>query len=183
MGTNKALLDFDGVTLVERLAHRLTAWFAQVVVVTNAPELYAFLGLPMASDRVPGLGPLGGLEAGLSLCRFDHGFFAACDMPFVDEDLVRYLVALAPGHDVVVPQVAGEFEPMHAVYGKSCLPAITRLLDDRRLKLLNVFDGARVRTVGEAEIRRFGDPSRLFFNCNTPADVELARGWVQSPNS
>lgn len=179
MGTNKALLPFEGTPLIERLARRLTAWFEQAVVVTNSPELYRFLGLEMASDRIPGLGPLGGLEAGLSLCRYDHAFFVACDMPFVDERFVRCLFSLAPDHDVVVPRVGGEFEPMHAVYGVSRLPFITRLLDQRRLKLLNVFDGARVRVVDDDEIRTFGDPERLFFNCNTPEDIERAKIWTR----
>lgn len=181
MGTNKALLDFHGQPLIARLADRFTRWFSQVVVVTNTPELYAFLGLPMVGDRIPGLGPLGGLEAGLTASRFPHVFFCACDMPFVDEAFVRYLVGLAPDSDVVVPQVEGEYEPMHAVYGRSCLPAVTDLLDRRRLKLLNLYDPPRtVRTVTEPEIRPFGDPARLFFNCNTPADLAQALAWTEA---
>lgn len=177
MGTNKALLDLGGTTLIERLTRRFTSWFEQVVVVTNAPELYTFLGLPMAGDRIPGLGPLGGLEAGLTASRYEHAFFAACDMPFVSEPFVRYLLTQAPGHDVVVPRIDGEYEPMHAVYARSLLPAIRNNLDTRRLKLLSIYEGARVRAVSEDEVRGFGDPARLFFNCNTPADLEQARAW------
>jgi molybdenum cofactor guanylyltransferase len=177
MGANKALLDLGGQTLIERLASRFTAWFDQVVVVTNSPDLYALLGLPLAGDRVPGLGPLGGLEAGLSASRFEHAFFAACDMPFVNGPFVRYLLEQAPEHDVVVPRVDREYEPMHAVYGRSLLPVIREHLDQRRLKLLTIYDGARVRVVEEPEIRPFGDPARLFFNCNTPADLDRARAW------
>lgn len=177
MGTNKAMLEFMGEPLIQRLAHRFFRWFSQVVVVTNTPETYAFLGLPMVGDRIAGLGPLGGLEAGLTASQFEHAFFCATDMPFVNEGLVRFLVEQAPGYDVVVPLVQGEYEPMHAVYGRSRLPVITQLIDARRLKLLNVYEGARVRTVNADEVRRFGDPERLFFNCNTPADLERARAW------
>ncbi len=179
MGTNKALLEFEGESLIQRLAHRFTDWFAQVVVVTNSPETYAFLGLPMAGDRIPGLGPLGGLESGLRASRYDYAFFCATDMPFVDEGLVRFMVGQAPGHDVVVPLLQGEYEPMHAVYGRSCLPRITELIDARRLKLLNVYEGARLRTVSEDEVRPYGEPEKLFFNCNTPADLEQARAWTR----
>jgi molybdenum cofactor guanylyltransferase len=177
MGTNKALLELHGEPLIQRLARRLQRWFDQVVVVTNTPEAFAFLGLPMAGDRLPGMGPLGGLEAGLSLSRHEHAFFAACDMPFVDEPFVRHLLGLAPGHDVVVPLVGGEYEPMHAVYSRSLLPAVTANLESRRLRLISIFDGARVRVVEEAEIRSFGDPGRLFFNCNTPEDFRQAQAW------
>ncbi|HWI51047.1 MAG TPA: molybdenum cofactor guanylyltransferase [Symbiobacteriaceae bacterium] len=177
MGVNKALLDFGGEPLIGRVARQFTAWFDQVVVVTNSPEQYAFLGLPMAGDRIPGLGPLGGLEAGLTASRFEHAFFAACDMPFLNEGLIRYLLDAAPDHDIVVPRVGGEFEPMHAVYTRSCLPAITANLEARRLKLLRLFDAVRVRVVEEPEIRPFGAPERLFFNCNTPEDLAQARTW------
>jgi molybdopterin-guanine dinucleotide biosynthesis protein A len=177
MGANKALLEVGGEPLIERLARRFTRWFEQVVVVTNTPELFQFLGLPMVSDRLPGLGPLVGLEAGLTASRFEHAFFAACDMPFVSEDLVRYLLAQAPDHDIVVPRMGGEFEPMHAVYTRTCLPVIAANLEARRLRLLALFDAVRVRVVEEAEVRQFGDPERLFFNCNTPADLTQARTW------
>ena len=177
MGTNKALLDFDGIPLIARLAQRFTAWFSQVLVVTNNPEAYRFLGLPMVGDRIPGLGPLGGLEAGLSASRHDLAFFAACDMPFLNESLVRFMVEQSPGHDIVVPRLDGEYEPMHAVYSRSVLPAITDNLDNRRLKLLRIYDQARVREITEAEVRQFGAPEKLFFNCNTPEDLAQARAW------
>lgn len=177
MGHNKALLDFGGEPLIARLARQMQTWFAQTVVVTNTPDVYEFLQLPMAGDRTPGLGPLGGLEAGLTASRYEHAFFVACDMPFVNEGLVRHLLSLAPGHDIVVPQVDGEFEPMHAVYARTCLPAIAANLEARRLRLLSIFHDVRVRKVDETEIRPFGDPERLFFNCNTPEDLAMAREW------
>lgn len=178
MGTNKALLELEGETLIQRLARRFTDWFEQVVIVTNTPELYTFLGLPMVGDRIPGLGPLGGLEAGLTASRYEHAFFCAVDMPFVSEGLVRQMLALAPGYDLVVPLLDGEYEPMHAVYGKGCLPSISRNLESRRLKLIGFYEGVRRLELTESQIRRFGDPQRLFFNCNTPEDLDQARRWA-----
>jgi len=175
MGSNKALLLLDGEPLVTRLARRFSDWFEQVLIVTNTPEEFAFLHLPMVGDRIPGLGPLGGLEAGLRASRFEHAFFGAVDMPFVNEALVRFMVGEAPSHDIVIPSVNGEFEPMHAVYGKGCLPFITRNLDSRRLRLISIFDDVRVRVIQGEELLRFGDPAELFFNCNTPEDLEQAR--------
>jgi len=181
MGANKALLPFQGQPLIQRLADRFRAWFAQVILVTNTPETYAFLNLPMYGDRIPGLGPLGGLEAGLQASHFEHAFFCATDMPFVHEGLVRYMVGLAPGHDIVVPVLGGEFEPMHAVYSRSCLPNITAKLNARQLRLVGVYEGCRVRAVTEVEICTFGDPERLLFNCNTPEDLKRARSWENEP--
>lgn len=179
MGTNKALLDFEGEPLIGRLARRFGEWFEQVIIVTNTPEEYAFLGLPMVGDRIPGLGPLSGLEAGLTASRFDLAFFAACDMPFMAEGFVRHLISLAPEHDIVVPQVAGEYEPMHAVYRRTCLASVTAKLEARRLRLLSIFEEVRLRVVTEAEIRPFGDPKRIFFNCNTPDELKRAKELEQ----
>ena len=65
----------------------------------------------MVSDRVPGLGPLAGLEAGLRVSRYEYAFLCAVDMPFINEALVRFMVQSAPGYDIVVPVVGGEYEP------------------------------------------------------------------------
>jgi len=179
MGRDKALLTLGGEPLIARLVRRFSAWFRQVVVVTNTPEAYAFLDVPMVGDRIPGLGPLAGLEAGLRASRYEHAFFCAVDMPFVSEALVRFMVESAPGYDIVVPAPGGEFEPMHAVYGRGCVPSIARNLEERRLRLISIFPDVRVREVTDAELARFGDPGRLFFNCNTPEDLERARRWSE----
>lgn len=174
MGTNKALIEFQGQRLIERTAERFTAWFDQVVVVTNTPEVYAFLGLPMVGDRTPGLGPLGGIEAGLRASRHEAAFFAACDMPFLDRELIAYMLSLAGGADAVVPVVDGIYEPMHAVYTRACLPAITASLDAGIYKITRFYDQVRVRSLPEPEVARFGAPEKLFFNCNTPDDLQRA---------
>lgn len=178
MGTNKALLNFQGERLIERTAGQFTAWFDQVVIVTNTPETYAYLGLPMVGDRVPGLGPLGGIEAGLSASRHQACFFAACDMPFLNQALVTHLVSLAGQADIVVPRIDGEYEPMHAVYSSACLPAVQSQLEAGIYKITRFFARMQVTEITESELRRFGDPERLFFNCNTPAELEQALRWA-----
>jgi len=179
MGRNKAFLEVGGEPLVRRAARRLGELFDQVLIVANSPQDFGFLGLPVVPDRTPGLGPLGGLEAGLEASRHHHTFFCAVDMPFLSAGLIRYMLAQAPGYEIVVPVIGGEFEPMHAVYGKGCLPAIARSIAARRLRLLSIYDAVPRREIAEDEVRRFGDPHRLFFNCNTPEDLELARRWAQ----
>lgn len=174
MGRNKALLPVGGRALVERVADRLRELFAQVVVSTNDPETYAFLGLPTVPDRIPGSGPLGGIEAGLRASRFRAAFFAACDMPFLHREFIAYLVGLAGEHDAVVPRVGGRWETLHAVYTQDVLPVVAEQLDRGDFKVARFFDRVRVRAVEEAELARFGPPQRLFFNCNTPDEYEEA---------
>ncbi len=174
MGTNKALLDFQGQKLIERLAGQFTAWFDQVVVITNTPAEYAFLNLPMVADRIPGLGPLGGIEAGLQASRHPVTFFAACDMPFLRRELIGYLLGQAETADVVVPVIQGEYEPLHSVYTRACLPTIRAQLDAGRYKVADCFRHLRVRPVDATEMAPFGRVEKIFFNCNTPSDLQRA---------
>lgn len=180
MGVDKALLPFQGEPLIQRVAQRLQSWFSQVLVVTNVPDTYRFLNLPMAGDRRPGLGPLAGLEAGLTASRYPLVFFCACDMPFLDEGLVRYLVGRAPGYEITIPHVKGGYEPLHAVYARQCLDRVRTHLGQGRLSLLDLLAASRTQAVSEATVRTYGDPARLFFNCNTPEDLQKALGLAHS---
>lgn len=172
MGRNKALIELEGEPLIAHLARRFRQWFAQVVVVTNTPDEYAFVDLPMVADAVPGLGPLGGLEAGLSASQHEAAFVAACDLPFMQRDVIAYMLDLLAGHDAVVPMLGGEYEPTHAVYARRCLPAVRAGLQAGRRRMVSFFDQVRVRRVEAAELEPWIAPELLFFNCNTPADVE-----------
>ncbi|MBO8141220.1 MAG: molybdenum cofactor guanylyltransferase [Firmicutes bacterium] len=175
MKANKALLDWRGEPLIAALARKFSDWFGQVVLITNSPSEYEFLSLPTRPDRVPGIGPLAGIESGLLASRFDKVFVAACDMPFLNEGLVRHMVQVAAGWDAAVPRIGHRREPLHAVYGKTCLPHIAQLIESGRYAVAPLFERVRVRFVEEEEVRRFGDPEQLFFNCNTPEDLARAR--------
>jgi molybdopterin-guanine dinucleotide biosynthesis protein A len=181
MGTNKALVDFGGEKLIERIARRMAGWFEQVVLVTNEPEAYAFLGIPMVGDRTPGLGPLGGIEAALGASRYPAVFLAACDMPFLHRGLAGYLlqVLAESDADAAVPVVAGRFEPLCAAYARRSLPVVTACLEAGTYKVARLYEQVRVRWVDEAEVARFGPPEKLLWNCNTPEDLRRALSWVE----
>ena len=79
-GSNKALAKLDGVPLIERVIGIMGRVFENLILITNTPDEYAHLGLPMHEDLVKGLGPIGGLYTGLTVMPDDAGFFVACDM-------------------------------------------------------------------------------------------------------
>ncbi|MEJ2718421.1 MAG: molybdenum cofactor guanylyltransferase [Deltaproteobacteria bacterium] len=172
---NKALLEVGGRRIVERIALVLGHIFEEVIVVTNSPGEFAFLGLPMFTDIVPGFGALGGLYTGLHKCRGTHGFLAACDMPFLVESVIRHLVALAETHDVVVPCIQGHLEPLHAVYARGCIPHIEKLMAKSDLKILDFFREVDVLEVMEGDLTRLDPDLRFAMNLNTPQDLEKAR--------
>jgi molybdenum cofactor guanylyltransferase len=174
-GVNKALLKVGGRRIIERAASALVAMFTEIVLVTNSPEEFEFLGLPMFRDKIPGTGALGGLFTGLSVCTKDYGFLAACDMPFLLQEPIRYMVNLIDDHDVVIPRVQGHLEPLHAIYSRRCLPLIEELLAQGNLRIIDFLQKVDVLEIPDKDLRCFDGSFRFILNLNTPEDLEKAR--------
>ena len=169
-GKNKALVNIDGIPLIQRVLRVMEALFPSVVLITNTPETYAFLNIPMHEDIIKGLGPLGGIFTGLSVIPENAGFFVACDMPSLNGDLIRYLAAVRKNFDVVVPNISEQFEALHALYTKNCLPEIEQLIHSGAYQTIRLFQHVSVRYVKEVEIRRFDPELRSFSNINRPGE-------------
>lgn len=174
MGANKALLEFGGVRIVERLLQTLRPMFPEIAIVANDAEAYAYLDVPIWPDRIPGKGALGGLYTAVFNSAFPRTFCIACDMPFPNRAVIAHLQGLAPDADVVVPRTADGYQPLHAVYGKTCLPPMERLLAADRLKIDQLYSAVRLRIVEGQELRVL-DPLQLaFVNVNTREELEAA---------
>jgi molybdopterin-guanine dinucleotide biosynthesis protein A len=174
-GHPKALLELRGRRIIERVVDAVRPVVDDVLIVTNTPELYGFLGLPMVTDVYPEHGSLGGIFTGLAAASGDAAFTVACDMPFVHREIARLIVARAAEGDVVIPRVGAQLETLHAVYGKACLPHIEARLRAGRLKIVGFFESVRVVEIAEAEVARYRAPEVVFMNVNTPAELERAR--------
>lgn len=174
-GRPKALIELAGRSIIERVLAALAPAVDDVLVVTNTPELYAFLDLPMVGDVYPDHGPLGGIYSGLKAASGSAALTVACDMPFLHPDVLRLVAARAGEGDVVIPRVGSRLETMHAAYDKACLPHIAERLVAGRLKIVDFLEGVRVVEIAEDEIARFRDPRVVFMNVNTPDDLERAR--------
>jgi molybdopterin-guanine dinucleotide biosynthesis protein A len=174
-GRAKALLDLGGRRIIERVVDAVAPVLGDPLIVTNTPELYAFLGLPMVGDLHPDHGSLGGIYSGLVAAAGDAAFTVACDMPFLHRDLVRLVVERASLGDVVIPRVGEQLETMHACYAKPCLPAIEERLAAGRFRIVGFFPHVRVVEIAEAEVRAHRDPAVAFMNVNTPEELDRAR--------
>ena len=172
LGMDKSFVNANGQPLIEHVVAKLTKLSDDVIIVTNSPENYNHLEAKLVGDIYPGKGSLGGIYSGLRAATNAHSLVVACDMPFLDLNLLRYMILLASGHDVVIPRIGGFPEPLHAIYSKSCLEPIDRLLARGGLKIIDFFSEVRVHYVEEDEVDIF-DPQHLsFFNVNTPNDLE-----------
>jgi len=172
LGMDKSFVNVKGQSLIEQIVAKLTRLSDDVVIVTNSPEKYDHLEARVVGDIYPGKGALGGIYSGLRAVANAQSLVVACDMPFLDLNLLRYMILLACGHDVIIPRIGELLEPLHAIYSKSCLEPIDRLLARGGLKIIDFFSEVRVRYVEEDEVDIF-DPQHLsFFNVNTLSDLE-----------
>ena len=170
-GSNKALVEVDGIRLIERAVRVMKAVFQRIVILTNTPADYAFLDLPMEGDIIKGLGPIGGLYTGLELMSEEAGFFVACDMPFLNEDLLRHMVTVRGGFDAVVPRMGWMIEPLHAIYTKTCLPVFKGAIEAHDHQIVKCLARLHVKYLEEQELKAFDPELRSFFNINQPKDL------------
>jgi molybdopterin-guanine dinucleotide biosynthesis protein A len=133
--------------------------------------------VPVIHDLIPDRGSLGGLYTGLRQASTDHVFVVACDMPFLQPDVVQYVIALKADADVVMAKREGRLQPMHAVYSRSCLPHLEEMVKTRHLKIQDLVTNPtlRVRLITEAELSLIDPEGRSFFNINSPSDLEVGR--------
>jgi molybdopterin-guanine dinucleotide biosynthesis protein A len=173
-GEPKALLALGGRRIIERVVEAVMPAVDDLLVVTNTPELYAFLGLPMVGDVYPDHGSLGGIFSGLRAAPGDAAFTVACDMPFLHPEVVRLVVQRAGEGDVVIPRAGGQLETLHAAYARACLPHMEARLRQGRLKIVDFFDAVRVVEIPEADVARYRAPEVAFMNVNTPEELTRA---------
>lgn len=181
LGRDKSLLMVDGQPLITRTVQALTRLSEDLVIVTNDPDRYASLALParLVPDEIRGVGALMGIYSGLKVARHSHAIVVACDMPFLNVALLRYMTDLIEGHDVVIPRIDGMLEPLHALYGKACLPPMAELLAQGRHKIRAFFHRVRVRYVDQEDIRRFDPLCLSFVNVNTLEDWTRVQAMLQ----
>lgn len=177
MGQNKALVPFLGQPMIQRVVERLGGLGDEMLVTTNQPEAFQFLGLPLVADVLPGTGALGGLYTALLAAHAPRVLVVACDMPFVSPQLARLEldVLAAEGWDVVIPTTLEGLEPLHTVYRReTCIPAIERALQEQKRRMISWFGDVRVRELSLEEVRVVEPELRAFMNVNTPEELAAA---------
>jgi len=169
MGRDKAFLEISGTPLVERVLQVFRNNFARVLLVGDRAERFAGYGLPVLPDIHPG-SALGGIFTGLQAAETDNIFVAPCDLPFPNERILRYLCSLERGYDAVVPTTILGFEPLFALYSKTCLVPIRELLENANFCAYAYYPRVRVRYVPHEELNNLDRDGKAFLNINTPGE-------------
>jgi len=177
MGHDKALMPYLGRPLIQRVIDRLSPIADELIVTTNNPEAYRFLGLPLFADLVPGRGALGGLYTALGSASQPLVAVVACDMPFVCADLLDAMrnSLISANKDIVIPRPQGGLEPFHAVYRRdTCLPHIQTALEADKWRVDAWFAQVDTCFFAQQELLSY-DPNLLCFsNVNTPEELKAA---------
>lgn len=178
LGQDKVSLVIGGERLLQRTINHLIP-LDQAIILVLAPgqsntEFDHHPDVSLAWDMESGKGPLAGIYSGLKITPDDDNIVVACDMPFLNINLLRYMIGLASGVDIVIPRIGNNVEPLHAVYSKNCLDIIEGMMAKGDLKVSNLLDLAKVKYVEEDELNRLDPDSLSWFNINTPNDLKQA---------
>ena len=176
MGKDKSFVLFEGRPMIEVVIDAVAGLGDETLLITNKPDEYAHLNLPMVSDVYPDHGSLGGIFTAVHAASHPHTLVVACDMPWLNRPLLEHMIALRESADVIVPRWEKYPEPLHAIYNKACLNPIEAKLKEKRLKITGFFGEVDVQFVDREEIERFDRNGRSFANINSPEDLEEASG-------
>ena len=177
LGRIKALEPIGGKSLIECVIERVKLVSKRILIVTSQQQLeFPIAGeAEVLVDLYPGKGPLGGIYTGLLASWSSHNVVVACDMPFLNIQLLRYMIELSRDFEIVIPRLAeGMVEPLHAIYSKDCLNNMKMLLEHNCLKISHLLDRVRVRYMEMAECQKFDPQLLTFFNINCQSDLDQA---------
>lgn len=177
IGSDKALLSFLGQPLIRHILNRLVMLADEVLITSNQPDKFRFLGLSPIPDLIPGIGALSGLYTALSAASHPYLAVVACDMPFANAELfaAELILLRETGADAVIPRSEVGTEPFHAIYRcETCLPYVREVLEAGKRRVDAWFDQANIRYMEPHEILPY-DPTKLaFLNINTIEELSEA---------
>ncbi len=187
MGQNKALIQLGADSLIGHVIRCIRPVTDELLLITNTPDEYAHLGLPMQGDIVPDAGALGGIYTGLMTASHDAALCVACDSPFLMPKLLTYLISVLDDYDAVMPYTYRgnpadhnnsdqiTLQTLCAVYSKRCLPIIELMLQESELRVHALQERASIKCVSPKVWQAFDPDGISFFNINTPEDLAQAR--------
>ena len=179
LGRNKAIERIGETSLLEKVISVLKQITNEVIIVTgedtSSVDGLKDKNLKHVKDIFPEKGSLGGIYTGLVVSGSQYNFVVACDMPFLNIQLIRYMIETINDHGIVVPKLKDKgYEPLHAIYSKSCIPQIEQLLKTNHLSIKDLIPLVNVKEILDDEIELYDLEHLSFFNINT--ELDLARG-------
>jgi molybdopterin-guanine dinucleotide biosynthesis protein A len=168
MGRDKAFLRVGGVPLFQRVLKTLQALFEHVLIAGDRPDL-ALPDVPSFPDLYPG-SALGGLYTGLVAAKTPYIFVAPCDMPYMEAELIRRMVDMREGVDVVTVRTPAGIEPCFSLYSKICKGPVREMLEKGIYRIDGFYPRVRVCYLDVMKLPSGWE--RSLRNINTPEDYD-----------
>ena len=170
-GSDKSLFVFNDKPMISHTYDAIKPVFDEIYIIASGGEKFSFLDVKIIPDIIPGLGPIGGMYTALESLDADRVFVFPCDMPFLNTEFIRFMATIPDFYDIIVPEVNGMYQPLHAIYSKRCSEGIKRKIEIEDYRMSGFYEGYNIRAVGEDEIGYYDDPLKMFRNINFREDL------------
>lgn len=165
---NKAFLEYENNYFIERIIKALED-YEEIIIISNNPDDYKTLGLKVFKDIYPNQGPLSGIHSALNHIKNEYCLVVACDMPFINKNVVNYLGNIKEDYEILIPEVEERLQPLCAIYKKSCKELMEKELINKSNKLIKTCMKFNVKIIKEfpfiEEIHK--KEMKNFYNINT----------------
>jgi molybdopterin-guanine dinucleotide biosynthesis protein A len=175
MGINKALIEIEGIPIINRIHSLFEKLFQEIIIVTGQRELFQDLNARIYADLIPNRGVLSGLYTGLFFSSYPYSFCVACDMPFLKQSVIEYLIKEMGSFDVIVPRTKDGLQPLHALYSRNCIEPVKKAIALQKCKITDFYSRVRVKVIEESEFCSLDPRMESFINVNTPQELLLIK--------
>ena len=173
MGVNKSFLKLGNQTIIERIVDLMKSIFSEVIIITNTPDEYKFLNLPLYEDIYKWKGPLAGIHSALTHSQTEKIFVLSCDVPLMSKEMIEYIIEYKTDKSIVFCEAAGYHQPLVGVYSKKILSEIEKFISNNEMsdksfhQFLKIVDA---EIIHPEKLSFYKD--EIFFNVNRPEDYE-----------
>ena len=172
----KGFLEINGRRIIESNIVLLKEVFDSVIVSTNTPEYYFYLGAPMVGDLIEYKGPMSGIISALIALNEPEIFVTACDMPFIKPALIRYMISRWEDRfEALIPIFDEKPQPLIGIYSKKLVPKMEKSIGNQKRGLREFLNTIEVHYIKEKEVREIDREGRSFVNINTIQDYDRER--------
>lgn len=169
MGTDKALLDFQGKPLFHHMVSLIRPFCGEVFI-SGQNQNYVIADLRLIPDLYTNCGPIAGIYSSLRHSSTEWNLLVSVDVPFVNQELFQFLISNIGDFDCIIPEHQNGKEPLVGLYRKCMAPIAKEMIEKGEYKLTTLLSGVNTLYLDcNFLIEKY---PRLFLNINRPEDYQ-----------
>lgn len=169
MGFDKAFLLVENKPLLQNMIEVIQP-FCQKIAISGQNSDYADFHLEMVPDVFSEIGPISGLYSVLQYSSTEWNLIVGVDIPFLDEELISYLISNIGDCDCVIPKHINGVEPLAALYHRRILPVIDTQISEGIFKLTKLLSEINTCFIDCNQL--IDKNPKLFHNLNSLEDYQ-----------